>query len=229
MKAKRVVWAMCGSFCTFEKTLGVMEAMVHSGVEVLPLMSFNAAGLDTRFGTAESWKKKVEAVTGRKPIETLQGAEPLGPQNMADAMVIAPCTGATLAKLAAGISDTPVTLGAKSMLRGAKPLVLAVSTNDGLAAAPMEAVDGLLESTDVAVNTVPAPVLGAQRLKQLPKDALVIDLASLPGGTDFEAAKELGVRAIHALSLPARCAPVTAGQFVAQAVLAMLRERGEGI
>ena len=108
--------------------------MVHSGVEVLPLMSFNAAGLDTRFGTAESWKKKVEAVTGRKPIETLQGAEPLGPQNMADAMVIAPCTGATLAKLAAGISDTPVTLGAKSMLRGAKPLVLAVSTNDGLAA-----------------------------------------------------------------------------------------------
>lgn len=134
MKAKRVVWAMCGSFCTFEKTLGVMEAMVRSGVEVLPLMSFNAAGLDTRFGTAESWKKKVEAVTGRKPIETLQGAEPLGPQNMADEMVIAPCTGATLAKLAAGISDTPVTLGAKSMLRGAKPLVLAVSTNDGLAA-----------------------------------------------------------------------------------------------
>ena len=134
MKAKRVVWAMCGSFCTFEKTLGVMEAMVRSGVEVLPLMSFNAAGLDTRFGTAESWKKKVEAVTGRKPIETLQGAEPLGPQNMADAMVIAPCTGATLAKLAAGISDTPVTLGAKSMLRGAQPLVLAVSTNDGLAA-----------------------------------------------------------------------------------------------
>ena len=81
----------------------------------------------------------------------------------------------------------------------------------------------------LAVNTVPAPVLGAQRLKQLPKDALVIDLASLPGGTDFEAAKELGVRAIHALSLPARCAPVTAGQFVAQTVLAMLRERGEGI
>ena len=101
--------------------------------------------------------------------------------------------------------------------------------SQGLAAAPMEAVDGLLESTDVAVNTVPAPVLEAQRLKQLPKDALVIDLASLPGGTDFEAAKELGVRAIHALSLPARCAPVTAGQFVAQAVLAMLRERGEGI
>ena len=134
MKVERVVWAMCGSFCTFEKTLGFMEEMVRSGVEVLPLMSFNAAGLDTRFGTAQAWKDKVEAVTGRRPIETLQGAEPLGPQNMADTMIIAPCTGATLAKLAAGISDTPVTLGAKSMLRGSKPMVLAVSTNDGLSA-----------------------------------------------------------------------------------------------
>ena len=148
MKAKRVVWAMCGSFCTFEKTRGVMEAMVHSGGEVLPLMSFNAAGLDTRFGKAEDWKKKIEAVTGRRPIETLQGAEPLGPQNMADAMIIAPCTGATLAKLAAGISDTPVTLGAKSMLRGAKPLVLAVSTNDGLAAS-MENLARLINRKNV--------------------------------------------------------------------------------
>lgn len=134
METKRVVWAMCGSFCTFEKTVAVMEQMVRGGTQVLPLMSFNAAGLDTRFGRAEDWKKKVEEVTGSRPIDTLQGAEPLGPQNMADAMVIAPCTGATLAKLAAGISDTPVTLGAKSMLRGAKPVVLAVSTNDGLSA-----------------------------------------------------------------------------------------------
>ena len=131
---KRVVWAMCGSFCTFEKTVAVMEKMVRGGTKVLPLMSFNAAGLDTRFGRAEDWKRKVAAVAGSRPIETLQGAEPLGPQNMADAMIIAPCTGATLAKLAAGISDTPVTLGAKSMLRGAKPVVLAVSTNDGLSA-----------------------------------------------------------------------------------------------
>lgn len=148
METKRVVWAMCGSFCTFEKTLGVMETMVRSGTEVLPLMSFNAAGLDTRFGKAEDWKARVEAVTGRCPIETLQGAEPLGPQNMADAMIVAPCTGATLAKLAAGISDTPVTLGAKSMLRGAKPLVLAVSTNDGLAAS-MENLARLINRKNV--------------------------------------------------------------------------------
>lgn len=148
METKRVVWAMCGSFCTFEKTLGVMEALVGSGVQVLPLMSFNAAGLDTRFGTAESWKKRVEALTGRPPIVTLQGAEPLGPKNMAQAMIVAPCTGATLAKLAAGISDTPVTLGAKSMLRGAKPLVLAVSTNDGLAAS-MENLARLINRKNV--------------------------------------------------------------------------------
>ena len=148
METMRVVWAMCGSFCTFEKTLGAMEEMVRGGAQVLPLMSFKAAGLDTRFGKAEDWKKKTEAITGRRPIETLQGAEPLGPQNMADAMIIAPCTGATLAKLAAGISDTPVTLGAKSMLRGAKPLVLAVSTNDGLAAS-MENLARLINRKNV--------------------------------------------------------------------------------
>ena len=120
-------------------------------------------------------------------------------------------------------------LGARVTVAARSPGQRALAMSQGLAAAPMEAVDGLLESTDVAVNTVPAPVLDARRLGLLPKDALVIDLASLPGGTDFEVAKELGVRAIHALSLPARCAPVTAGQFVAQTVLAMLRERGEGI
>lgn len=120
-------------------------------------------------------------------------------------------------------------LGARVTVAARSPGQRALAMSQGLNAVPMEAADGLLETTDVAVNTVPAPVLGAARLKRMPKDALVIDLASLPGGTDFEAAKELGVRAIHALSLPARCAPVTAGQFVARAVLAMLRERGEEI
>ena len=120
-------------------------------------------------------------------------------------------------------------LGARGTVAARSPGQRALAMSQGLNAVPMEAADGLLETTDVAVNTVPAPVLGAARLKRMPKDALVIDLASLPGGTDFEAAKELGVRAIHALSLPARCAPVTAGQFVVRAVLAMLRERGEEI
>lgn len=133
-KPLTVVFALCGSFCTFEKALPQAAALVGAGVKVLPLMSFNAAGLDTRFGRAEDWKRKLEEVTGNPVIETLTGAEPLGPKNMADMMVIAPCTGTTLAKLALGISDTPVTLGAKSLLRNGKPVVLALSTNDGLGA-----------------------------------------------------------------------------------------------
>ena len=134
MSEKTVVWALCGSFCTFEKMMPMVEKMKKGGTSVLPMMSFNAASLDTRFGTAQSWKEQLKEITGKEPIETLQGAEPLGPKNMADAMVIATCTGSTLAKLAHGISDTPVTLGAKSMLRSGKPVVLAISTNDGLAA-----------------------------------------------------------------------------------------------
>lgn len=131
---KTVVWAMCGSFCTFGRMLPQIQALCNSGTHVLPLLSFNAATLDTRFGRAQDWQDQLTRITGNSPIKTLQGAEPLGPANMADAMVIAPCTGTTLAKLAHGISDTPVTLGAKSMLRGQKPVILAVSTNDGLSA-----------------------------------------------------------------------------------------------
>lgn len=134
MEEKTVVWALCGSFCTFEKVVPLIGRMTMGGAKVLPLMSFNAANLDTRFGRAADWKMRLYEATGAQPIETLQDAEPLGPKNMAQAMIIAPCTGATLAKLAMGISDTPVTLGAKSMLRAGKPVLLAVSTNDGLAA-----------------------------------------------------------------------------------------------
>lgn len=134
MEQRTVVFALCGSFCTFEQILPQIERLVQMGNRVLPLMSFNAASLDTRFGTAAQWKMRLYEATGNEPIETLQGAEPLGPRNMAAAMIIAPCTGTTLAKLACGISDTPVTLGAKSMLRGAKPVILAPSTNDGLSA-----------------------------------------------------------------------------------------------
>ena len=115
MNEKTVVWALCGSFCTFESILPRMEELVKSGVRVLPLMSFNAAGLDTRFGAAADWKRRLEQLCGTPPIETLQGAEPLGPKNLAQAMVIAPCTG-------------------NSMLRSGRPVVIALSTNDGLAA-----------------------------------------------------------------------------------------------
>ena len=126
------VFALCGSFCTFSKALPQMEQLVHAGYELIPVMSFNAAGLDTRFGTAQQWKQRIRQITGKLPLDTLQGVEPLGPKNMADAMIVAPCTGTTLAKLALGISDTPVTLAVKSMLRGGRPVLLAPSTNDGL-------------------------------------------------------------------------------------------------
>ena len=108
--------------------------MAASGTAVLPVLSFNAANVDTRFGRASDWKMQLYGVTGSQPMETLTDVEPLGPKNMAQAMIIAPCTGATLAKLAQGISDTPVTLAAKSMLRNGKPIILAMSTNDGLSA-----------------------------------------------------------------------------------------------
>lgn len=103
----------------------------------------------------------------------------------------------------------------------------ALAMSHGLAAAPLAGLEQILPGFEVVVNTVPAPVLGKEQLQALRPGALVIDLASLPGGTDFEAAGALGIKAVHALSLPARCAPVTAGEFVARAVLAMLQERGE--
>lgn len=112
-----------------------MEALVRRGYEVLPVLSFNAGTLDTRFMTAEHLRARIVEITGNEPIDTLAGAEPIGPKKMTDVFLIAPATGNSLAKLAAGIYDTPVLLGAKSHLRNDRPLVLAVSTNDGLGAA----------------------------------------------------------------------------------------------
>lgn len=128
-----VAFAVCGSFCTLEAALLSAKELTRQGWELLPVMSF-AAGQDTRFGTGEYWKERLRAVTGHPVLDTLQGVEPLGPKGLARALVVAPCTGATLARLAAGLSDTPVTLAAKSLLRVGCPVVLAVSTNDGLGA-----------------------------------------------------------------------------------------------
>ena len=109
---RTVVFALCGSFCTFETVLPQIIRLRACGWEVLPMLSYAASALDTRFGRATDWK--------------------LGPKHMAQALVIAPCTGTTMALLSAGISATPVTLAAKSMLRGGRPVVIGVSTNDGL-------------------------------------------------------------------------------------------------
>lgn len=135
MKKTSIGFAMTGSFCTFERVLKQMEALVRRGYEVVPVLSFNAGMLDTRFMTAEHLRARIVEITGNEPIDTLAGAEPIGPKKMTDVFLIAPATGNSLAKLVGGIYDTPALLGAKSHLRNDRPLVLAVSTNDGLGAA----------------------------------------------------------------------------------------------
>ena len=129
-----VAFAVCGSFCTLGPAVAQAEQLVRQGWELLPVMSFAASRLNTRFGRAEEWKERLETLTGHPVLDTLQAVEPLGPRHLARALVVAPCTGTTLARLAAGLSDTPVTLAAKSLLRVGCPVVLAVSTNDGLGA-----------------------------------------------------------------------------------------------
>ena len=132
---KIVGFALCGSFCTFKKVIPVMHSLVQNGYNVIPVMSFNAYSLDTRFGKAEDFIKEITDICGKEIIHTLNGAEPIGPKKLLDALIIEPCTGNTLAKLACGIADTPVTLAAKSHLRNGRPLIIAVSTNDALAGA----------------------------------------------------------------------------------------------
>ena len=129
-----VAFGLCGSFCTLENTMEALRALRRAGWEILPVLSEPTALLDTRFGTAAHWRQQVEKITGNPVRDTLPAVEPIGPRGLAQAMVIAPCTGTTLARLDEGLSDTPVTLAAKSLLRIHKPVVLAVSTNDGLGA-----------------------------------------------------------------------------------------------
>ena len=130
---RTAAFALCGSFCSFSAVLPQIRVLTARGWEILPILSASAAGLDTRFGTAAALRQTLLKLTGHEPLTTLQGVEPLGPQKLADALIIAPATGTTMALLAAGISATPVTLAAKSLLRGGRPVILAPSTNDGLA------------------------------------------------------------------------------------------------
>lgn len=127
-------FAVCGSFCTLETALVQAQRLRALGWELLPIMSVPVARCDTRFGRAAEWRQRLETLAGHPVLDTLQAVEPLGPRQMAQALVIAPCTGSTLARLAAGLSDTPVTLAAKSLLRVGRPVVVAISTNDGLGA-----------------------------------------------------------------------------------------------
>ena len=133
MIPKTLGFALCGSFCTFEPALAALTRLSREYETILPILSRAAAETDTRFGLAADFRARIEAICGRPVIDTLAAAEPIGPKKLLDLLVIAPCTGNTLAKLAAGIADTPVTLACKAHLRNGRPVVLAVSTNDGLA------------------------------------------------------------------------------------------------
>lgn len=124
--------AITGSFCTCEQILAQLEKMVEAGHNVIPIVSKAVLKTDTRFGKAEDFIAKIEAICGKKVVKNIVEAEPLGPQNKIDVLAIAPCTGNTLAKLANGLSDDAVTMAAKAHMRNYKPLVIAISSNDGL-------------------------------------------------------------------------------------------------
>lgn len=127
-------FAVCGSFCTFSKVIAEMRRLSDSGYVIMPIMSETAYSTDTRFGKAEEINREIKDICGRDIIHTITQAEPIGPEKLLDILIIAPCTGNTIGKLAGGITDTAVTMAAKAHLRNGRPLLIGVSTNDALGA-----------------------------------------------------------------------------------------------
>ncbi len=127
-------YAFCGSFCTLAQSFAQLETLLKLGYEVQPIMSKAVYETDTRFGHAETWRECAETLCGREIIHTIPGAEPLGPKTPLDMLILAPCTGNTLAKLASGITDTPVCMATKAHLRTDRPLVIALASNDAMSA-----------------------------------------------------------------------------------------------
>lgn len=125
-------YAICGSFCSFSLSLKALEGLVKSGYDIQPIMSERACSTDTRFWLASEFRGRVEQICGRQVIATIADAEPLGPKNPLDALIISPCTGNTLAKIAQGITDSAVTMATKAHLRQDRPLLIALCTNDGM-------------------------------------------------------------------------------------------------
>lgn len=130
----KVGFAMCGSFCTYSKVFPIME-LLSRDYQVVPVFSEATYTVDSRFGTAKEHIETAQEICGTEPLHTISQVEPIGPKKLFDILVIAPCTGNTLAKLAHGIADGPVTMAAKSHLRNGRPVLVAVSTNDALAGA----------------------------------------------------------------------------------------------
>ena len=125
-------FAMCGSFCTLLTSVNEMQKLKDKGYELIPIMSDAVFSTDTRFGKCEEWKKKITDISGMNIIHTIQDAEPFGPKIPLDCLIICPCTGNTLAKIANGITDTPVCMAAKAHLRSDRPLIIALASNDAM-------------------------------------------------------------------------------------------------
>ena len=128
----KIGFVLTGSFCTLKKTIPKIKELINQGAQVLPIMSYNSYELDTKFGKAKDFISQIEEITNKKIIHTITEAEPIGPKKLTDIMIIAPCSGNTMAKLACDIIDTPAVMAAKSHLRNGNPLVIAPSTNNGL-------------------------------------------------------------------------------------------------
>lgn len=132
LKGLKIGYAMTASFCTFGKSFEQAAILKDLGAELLPIMSENASSMDTRFGTAEENVRRLRDICGRDVITTILDAEPIGPKNMTDLMIVAPCTSNTAAKLANGVTDSCITMSVKSHLRSGKPVLLAIASNDSL-------------------------------------------------------------------------------------------------
>ena len=183
MTKATIGFAMCGSFCTFSKALPQMQKMVDLGYRVLPIMSQNAYSTDTRFGKAEEMVKRAEEITGEKVLHTTVQTEPIGPKKMCDLLIIAPCTGNTLAKLSLGVTDTSVTMAAKSHLRILRPVLLCVATNDALGASAQN-IGRLLNTKNIFF----VPMKQDDYIKK--PNSLVSDLEKIPICAEYALRKE---------------------------------------
>lgn len=166
-------YALCGSFCTFKESVEVLINLKNIYSEIIPIMSYNAYNTDTRFGKSEDWVRRIEEICGRKVIHSIEDAEPLGPKVSLEALVISPCTGNTLAKIANGITDTPVCMAAKAHLRSDRPLIIALASNDA-----MSANLGNLGTLLARKNIYFVPMKQDEPIKK--PHSLVADLSLLP-------------------------------------------------
>jgi len=132
LKGVKIGFAITGSFCTFENIPDVVKHLVDEGADITPIFSYSTDTMDTRFGKADDFRRTITNITGKQPISDITGAEPIGPKVLLDVLVIAPCTGNTIAKIANAITDTPATMAYKAHLRNNRPVVISISTNDGL-------------------------------------------------------------------------------------------------